>query len=180
MIDLDKQYDLVKGTDDEDEFVDELFSLQGKDVETDKYLSKFYLERIKNYSSGDNIGYIFNAISYALISKDRKGSEEYLRAIIDNPVRYKDIGSQLGAAAATFGGLVAYPDPSLKRVLETDFSDIEADRDTYSHFINRAYGAYIATATDFEYGLKSAQELDGTGKTPTLEEAEKKIAEYPN
>lgn len=178
MIDLNDKYNPVKGTARENEFIDEFLLFQGGGLESDRLLSSFYLKRIDEYSPDDNTGYIFNAISYALLSKDKKGSEKYLRLIVDNSVKYKYIGTHLGAAAVTLGGLAEYSDPSLSHALEVNNIGNDFDIENYSHFINRVHGAYIATATDFEYGLKSAQEMDKTRKNPTLEAAEKRISAY--
>ncbi|THF69932.1 hypothetical protein E7T06_09820 [Deinococcus sp. Arct2-2] len=119
------------------------------------------------------------AIQYAPQAKEPETALEYLEYIVGHPELYGVLGGRFSAAASTLGKVAPYPNAALRQLMtQPETGNEEADFDV-QYARAAAFGAYVMTATSFEYGLEAGRAIRDKGEQPTLEKAEALIRAWP-
>jgi hypothetical protein len=112
------------------------------------------------------------AIKYSRQAQNPELALQYLEHIVRHPEIYIDLAGLFGSAATYLGCLAAYPNRALGQLITAaDLGNEESDF-ILQHARASAFGAYIMTATTFDYGLTAGRAIRDRGEQPTLERAE--------
>jgi len=93
--------------------------------------------------------------------------------------RYWNLGALLGTVVTQLSRIASYPNPTLGRTIEFERDPVdEVDRMNLRILRSTAYGAYIATATDFLTGRDVGNEVESRNIQPTVAMAERFVAQH--
>lgn len=139
----------------------------------------FFFSILDDYDPEVGSGWIKHAIMYAPHAVDRALSQQKLEGILGQPGRYWTLGALLGTVATQLGRIAPYPNPTLARTIEFQCqAETEVDQLILDLLRSAAYGAYVASATNFHTGRDAGNELRSRNIQPTLAMAEKLIAHH--
>lgn len=172
--DLQRAYQAESGrTDAIDDALQAVFS------HPDQASDAFFFSIIDDYQPEDRSFWIRQAVTYANKAADRRASQARLEAILEQPQRYWNLGALLGTIATQLGRIAEYPNQVLGRTIEyPGHATTDSDRMVLKMLRAGAFGAYVATATDFHYGRNAGNEVESRNLHPTLAMAEDVIARY--
>lgn len=140
----------------------------------------FFFSIIDRYQPEDRAFWIKQAIMYASKAVDRQAGQEKLEEILEHLERYWNLGPLLGTVATQLGRVASYPNSTLGKTIEFGgLGEAEADQMIVKIIRSSAYGAYIATATDFHTGRDAGNEIESRDIRPTLSMAEEFISGVP-
>lgn len=133
----------------------------------------FFFSIIDRYQPEDRAFWIKQAIMYASKAVGRRASQEKLEEILEHLERYWNLGPLLGTVATQLGRIASYPNSTLGKTIDfAGLGETEADQMIVEIIRSTAYGAYIATATNFHTGRDAGNEVASRGIRPTLSMAE--------
>ncbi len=139
----------------------------------------FFFSIIDDYQPEDRSFWIKQAITYANKAVDQRTSQKKLEGILEQPQRYWNLGALLGTVATQLGRIADYPNRTLGKAIEFSYQAVtESEQMILQILRSAAYGAYIATATDFHVGRDAGNEVESRKIQPTLAMAEDFIAKH--
>ena len=142
-------------------------------------LDVFFSEVVYAFDAESDIFWINYAIKYSPRAQNPALALKYLEHIVMHPEIYIDLAGLFGSAATSLGRLAAYPNRALGQLITAaDLGNEESDF-VLQHARASAFGAYIMTATTFDYGLEAGRAMRDSGEQPTLERAEALIRDWP-
>lgn len=137
----------------------------------------FFFSIIDRYRPEDRTFWIKQAIMYTSKAVDRQAGQKKLEDILEHLDRYWNLGPLLGTVATQLGRVASYPNSTLGKTIEFGgVGETEADQMIVKIVRSTAYGAYIATATDFHTGRDAGNEVESRDIRPTLSMAEEFIS----
>ncbi|MFC4426800.1 hypothetical protein [Deinococcus navajonensis] len=139
---------------------------------------EFYHDVIRSFHEDSDFFWIGYAIKYSSRAIDKAGAAADLEWILNHPETYGVLGGLFGSAASYLGLIAAYPNQTLLTLMQAPDRGDE-DIDAVLEFARAAaFGAYVATATDFDFGMRAGRQVKASGRRPTPEQAEKLIRQW--
>ena len=155
-----------------------LADLDASLLQPDRQWDEFYHDVIHSFDKESDFFWIGYAIKYASRTVDKQGAVNDLEWILGHPERYGVLGGLFSAAASYLGLIASYPNTALLNLMQaTDTGDEDID-DVLQFARAAAFGAYVTTATDFDFGMNAGRQAKFSAERPSLEQAERLIWQW--
>lgn len=142
-------------------------------------LDTFFSDVVYAFNEESDGFWINYAIKYAPRAQNPALALNYLEHIVMHPEIYIDLAGLFGSAATYLGSLASYPNRALCQLMTAPDLGNEENDFILQHARASAFGAYVMTATTFDYGLAAGRAMRARGEQPTLEKADALIRAWP-
>lgn len=144
----------------------------------EKKWDELYHDVIRSFDEDSDFFWIGYAIKYASRAIDKQRAAEDLEWILNHPERYGVLGGLFGSAASYLGLIASYPNAALLNLMQAPDTGDEDIDDVLQFARAAAFGAYITTATNFDFGINAGRQAKSSDQRPSPEQAERLIRQW--